>query len=1050
MIIHFKTLFLQKNTGLRTGIKENGVYLITGGAGGLGVIFAAYLNKTAGTKVILAGRSVLNKTQQERLKEMPHTVYEPCDVTRIEEVKALIEKIKAQYGYLNGIIHSAGVTRDSLLLHKTAAEVQDVFSAKVNGAKNIDEATKQEQLDFMVYCSSLAGVFGNTGQSDYAAANAWLDHYAGYRERERIQGKRTGKTLSINWPLWKTGGMQISAEQEKYMAHHFGLLPMPTADGLEALAQLLKSTVKQGTVIYGHPEKLGIQRSQAASAVPEEAVPVIAAPVLAADDDLQLAATAYLGELLAAALKIPVARLQPDVPFEQFGIDSTMVIRLTNILEERLGKVSRTVFFECQTLDELVSHFLITHRDVLYTLTGTAHAAGTTKAAVITQSVNTVLAPARSIIPVPEQKTRMESQARIAPQLTADVAIIGVSGRYPGARNLNEFWENLKAGKDSITEIPDGRWKISDFYDPVKGENGKTYSKWGGFMEDVDLFDPLFFNISPREAEIMDPQERLFLQTVWETMEDAGYTRSELQGKTEETSGLAGQVGVYVGVMYEEYQLFGPEETAGGNPTALLGNPSSIANRISYFFNFHGPSMAVDTMCSSSLTAIHLACKDLQSGEIEMAVAGGVNLSLHQNKYLILSEGGFASSKGRCESFGEGGEGYVPGEGVGAVLLKPLSRAIADGDRIYGVIKGTAVNHGGKTNGYTVPNPKAQTAVVKTAMKRAGVKAEDFSYIEAHGTGTSLGDPIELTGLKNAFECAGKQFCSIGSVKSNIGHCESAAGISGLTKVLLQMQHRQLVPSLHSATLNPNIDFENSPFKVQQKLEEWPSLNQKARIAGISSFGAGGSNAHIIIEEYISPEPEHYSTAGPAIILLSAKDSSRLKDQVINLKNLVEKRAELSLYDIAYTLQTGREAMEERLAFLAVDKAELVGQLTNYLEKNTQDLLTGNVRKDDPGFLLEGKAGKAYLESAILERENRSLIQLWIKGVGIDWNLLYPNKKPAKISLPAYPFAKERYWFQQKEKAAVKHSNQLHPLLHVADEKQLHPLLHAYKAESTF
>lgn len=1058
-----------KTIELSTGIKENGVYLITGGAGGLGLIFAAYLNKVNGTKVILAGRSLLGAAQLELIKTMSHVVYERCDMTRIEEVKTLVGKIKNQYGHLNGIIHSAGVTRDSLLLHKTAVEVRDVFSAKVNGAKNIDEATQQEQLDFMIYCSSLAGVFGNTGQSDYAAANAWLDHFANYREQKRNQGKRTGKTLSINWPLWKEGGMQISAEQEKYMAHHFGLLPMPTADGLQALEQLLNHTVKQGTVIYGNPDKLGLSRSQhiipALSLTAE--TPAVAAlysitpltsailekpaSVAVADDNLRVAATVYLGELLAAALKIPVARLQPDLPFEQFGIDSTIVIRLTNLLEESLGKVSRTVFFECQTLDELVSHFLITHRDVLYTITGIAHAAAIPVNVEATPvAVSTPFIPATLTNLVPEQRTRTESRVGKEPQLADDVAIIGISGRYPGARNLNEFWENLKAGKDSITEIPDSRWKISDFYDPVKGKNGKTYSKWGGFMDDVDLFDPLFFNISPREAEIMDPQERLFLQTVWETMEDAGYTRARLQGKTEEISGLAGQVGVYVGVMYEEYQLFGPQETANGNPTALLGNPSSIANRISYFFNFHGPSMAVDTMCSSSLTAIHLACKDLQSGEIEMAVAGGVNLSLHQNKFLILSEGGFASSKGRCESFGEGGEGYVPGEGVGAVLLKPLSRAIADGDRIYGVIKGTAVNHGGKTNGYTVPNPKAQTAVVKTAMKRAGVKAEDFSYIEAHGTGTSLGDPIELTGLKNAFESAGKQFCSIGSVKSNIGHCESAAGISGLTKVLLQMQHRQLVPSLHSDTLNPNIDFENSPFKVQQELEEWPSVNQKARLAGISSFGAGGSNAHIIIEEYIAPEPEHYSAAGPALILLSAKDASRLKDQVINLKNLVQERPELSVYAIAYTLQTGREAMDERLAFLAADRAELLGKLTNYLENKMQDLLTGNTRKDDPGFLLEGKAGKAYLESAILERESHSLIQLWIKGVVIDWNLLYPNKKPAKISLPAYPFARERYWFQQQEKTALKHSNQLHPLLHTADEKQLHPLLHTYKAELTF
>ena len=261
-------------------------------------------------------------------------------------------------------------------------------------------------------------------------------------------------------------------------------------------------------------------------------------------------------------------------------------------------------------------------------------------------------------------------------------------------------------------------------------------------------------------------------------------------------------MGVFVGVMYEEYQLYGAQAQARGAGFALPGSASSIANRVSYFCGFHGPSLAVDTMCSSSLTAIHLACHSLQRGESRVALAGGVNLSVHPNKYLALSQGQFASSQGKCTSFGAGGDGYVPGEGVGAVLLKPLAQALADGDRIYGVIKGSAINHGGKTNGYTVPNPNAQAQVIGRALQESGVAARAISYIEAHGTGTALGDPIEIAGLSKAFAEHGGQgkagegqggWCAIGSAKSNIGHCESAAGIAGLTKVLLQMKHGQLV-----------------------------------------------------------------------------------------------------------------------------------------------------------------------------------------------------------------------------------------------------------------
>src|SRR5947209_6639187 len=311
-------------------------------------------------------------------------------------------------------------------------------------------------------------------------------------------------------------------------------------------------------------------------------------------------------------------------------------------------------------------------------------------------------------------------------------------------------------------------------------------------------------------------------------------------------------MGVFVGVMWGHYELYGAEAVLANDAAIPSSSHASIANRVSYFLDLHGPSIAVDTMCSSSLTAIHLACDELRKGEMDAAIAGGVNVTIHPYKYLTLSQGKFAASDGKCRSFGEGGDGYVPGEGVGALLLKPLAKALSDGDHIYAVIKSTTVNHGGKTNGYTVPNPNAQGDLILDALKKANISPTTLSYVETHGTGTSLGDPIEISGLLKAFEGSTeeKQFCPIGSVKSNIGHLESAAGIAAITKALLQIKYKQLVPSLHADPLNPNINFENSPFYVQTQLAEWKHTAAHSRRVGVSSFGAGGSNAHLILEEY--------------------------------------------------------------------------------------------------------------------------------------------------------------------------------------------------------
>jgi amino acid adenylation domain-containing protein len=1042
--------------------KDRGIYLISGGAGGLGLIFAREIvKKVKNATLILTGRSELNEAQQATLKELEalnsRIVYKQVDVTGRTAVESLIQNIQEEFGSLQGIIHSAGLIRDNYILKKTREELQEVLAPKVTGLVNLDQASQDLDLDFFILFSSISGSLGNPGQADYAAANAFMDIYAKYRNMLVAAKQRQGQTLSINWPLWQEGGMHIDAEIEKIQKQNIGMVVMRTANGIKALYQGLALGKHQVLVLEGDLKRLRtvfLEQSTAKEALmtlsnaqENKSVPVIG------QDILQEKTANYFKRLLASTIKLPAQQIEADVPLEIYGIDSIMVIQLTNQLEKTFGSLSKTLFFEYQTIQELIGYFLTSYHDQLVGLLGIEE-----KAAATNEHSPTAQAAAEQVKAFVNNRRRSRFTSLRLEELqekagVLDIAIIGVSGRYPGARNVQEFWQNLRDGKDCITEIPSDRWDHSLYFDEDKDKPGKTYSKWGGFMEGVDQFDPLFFNISPREAELMDPQERLFLECVFETLEDAGYTRKTLGSYC--GSGLAGNVGVYVGAMYEEYQLYGAQEQILGRPIALSGNPASIANRVSYFCNFHGPSMAVDTMCSSSLTAIHLACQSLQRGGCELAIAGGVNVSIHPNKYLFLAQGKFVSSKGRCESFGQGGDGYVPGEGVGAVLLKPLSKAIADGDHIYGIVKATAVNHGGKTNGYTVPNPNAQANVIGQALKDAGINPRSISYIEAHGTGTSLGDPIEIAGLMKAFQdyTNDKQFCAIGSAKSNIGHCESAAGIAGITKVLLQLKHRQLVPSLHSEILNPNIDFSNTSFVVQHELAEWKQpvveINGErrpySRIAGISSFGAGGSNAHVVIEEYIAQNTEQIKIAtmplNPAIIVLSARNEVQLQEQALRLLAAINEQqfSDRNLTDMAYTLQMGREAMEERLALIVKSTQELEEKLKGFVKKQDgiEDIYRGQVKrnKETLGVFTSDEDLQGAIDTWITKGKYDKLADFWVKGLVIDWNKLYGEVKPHRISLPTYPFARERCWIPENGVSA------LSQIISSGSTPFIHPLL---------
>ncbi len=713
-------------------------------------------------------------------------------------------------------------------------------------------------------------------------------------------------------------------------------------------------------------------------------------------------------ELVGAALNESPGGLDADVSFYDLGLSSADLLQITARLEQALGtRLYPTLLFEHGTITALAQHLEREHAAVLATSTqGFASKPASVEAE-----------PSRACEPAPGPVkplvvARMAENARMEP-----LAIIGLAGRYPGAPDLDAFWRNLAQGVDAIGEIPAARWEHERWFDPHPEKPGRTYGKWGGFLDGVDRFDPLAFQIAPREAELMDPQERLFLETAWQALEDAGYAGRALAGR---------RVGVFVGVMWRQYELLGLERLGAGDIATPLSFHSSIANRVSYFFDVRGPSLAVDTMCSSSLTALHLACESIRSGECEQAIVGGVNLILHPSKYLFLAEQRMLASDGRCRAFGAGGDGYVPGEGVGAVLIKPLSQAERDGDHIEGLILATALNHGGRANGYTVPDPDAQADVVRTALARAGVEPSSISYVEAHGTGTSLGDPIELRGLVKAFGGGERPPCRIGSVKSNIGHLEAAAGIAGLTKVLLQLRNRKLAPSLHSSPANPHIDWSSAPFRVQTSLEDWTSPAGAPRRAGLSSFGAGGANAHVVIEEYRAGEAPAVPAVGPRLVLLSARTIAQLRTGGEQLLAALDGRSgELDLARVAYTLQTRNDPMPLRLATVAESLDDLRSALRSYLQSGpTARWLSGEVS-------VHRTAGERLRAKETGSDALRELAARWVAGAFLDVTSLYPDGTPGRCSLPTFPFDRRRCWLPSAGVAGgVAADTRLHPLVH--------------------
>jgi 8-amino-7-oxononanoate synthase len=538
------------------------------------------------------------------------------------------------------------------------------------------------------------------------------------------------------------------------------------------------------------------------------------------------------------------------------------------------------------------------------------------------------------------------------------IAIIGIGCRFPGAENPQAFWRMIRDGKSGIVEVPESRWDVDAYYDADQSKPGKANTRWGGFLKDIESFDPQFFGIAPKEAVTMDPQQRLLLEVAWETLEDAGQIPEELKGS---------KTGVFIGIGTHDYSIMLWQQPVS-EPYATTGTGNCIAaNRISYSFDFKGPSLAVDTACSSSLVAVHLACQSIWTGESELALAGGVNMLLLPTIMVGFSKGGFMSSEGRCKSFDGDADGYVRGEGAGLVLLKPLSQAKADGDDIYGVILSSAVNQDGLSNGLAAPNPQAQEAVLREAYEKVGIDPGSVDYVEAHGTGTKVGDPIETNAL-GAVLGVGRSpdhKCLIGSVKTNIGHTETAAGIAGIIKVALALKHKQIPPSLNFKTPNPAIAFANLNLQVVTELTPW--VSDKPLIAGVNSFGFGGTNAHVVLngveDDGKAGEAEGVGEAGGVNLLtLSAKSKTALLELARSYGSFLS-ACDRSLGEICTATQRQRSHFNHRLTCVADSSEQVQSQLSAFItDQEVEGLKSSMVSNQTKqiGWLFTGQ-GSQYI-----------------------------------------------------------------------------------------
>ena len=818
------------NSPLADGrLRDDRTYLVTGGLGGIGCAMAGWLAEHGAGEIVLNGRRPPDSATGnliESLRQRGFAVHiELADVTKPAELDAMLARMAAELPPLGGVIHSVGVLADGALGNQTWENFEMVLWPKILGAWHLHRATAKLDLDLFVLFSSAAGVMGNPGQANHAAANAFLDQLAGSRRALGLPGQ------SIAWSAWSELGE--AEEQRERIAQRLearGASWISPVQGLKAFERLLRRDPAMSVV-------MAVDWPVFAEAV-ENPAPMLnelfAEEIDAGAEDSQTRENLmdrmrgvspgerknliaeFLQREVQAVLRLPSAPA-PTVGFFDLGMDSLMAVELRNRVNRALeGHYSapNTLMFDFPDIAALSAHLaekLESDKD------------------------------SRGAASIP----RAGSEP-VTPRAATDgddtIAIIGMAGRFPGAQDIDSFWTLLEEGRDAVSEgRPDaGSWEgvtgNPEAEDPVV--------RRGGFVEGVDRFDARFFGIRPIEAYTMDPQQRMLLETSWHALEDAGIDPEGLRGSL---------TGIWSGFSGSEYR----DLMQAGGEVNYLGTAGSVAvGRIAYTFDLMGPAIPLDMTCASSLAAVHEAAMALQRNEVDLALAGGVKTILAPETAKYLFELGLLSRKGQCSSFDASADGHVRGEGCGMLVLKRLADAEADGDRIWAVIRGTAVNQNGASAALTVPNGLAQQQVIQTALARGGIAPPDVDYLEAHGTGSAMGDPIEMRAAAAVYG-SGRDHerpLLVGTAKTNIGHLETAAGVAGIIKTVMAMRCGSIPKHLHFRNPNEQIDWDEIPVKIVSEQTEWPADGGRPRRAGVSAFAVSGTNAHVVIEEYRTPD----------------------------------------------------------------------------------------------------------------------------------------------------------------------------------------------------
>ena len=843
---------------VRGGLRRDRSYLVTGGLGGIGIAVAAWLAERGAGAIVLNGRRAPDPEAEEAIRTLRQrgvTVEVAlADMTDQAAIDGMLERIERDLPPLGGVIHSVGVLSDGALTNQNWERFERVLWPKILGAWHLHRATMHRDLDFFTLFSSRVGVMGNPGQANHASANAFLDQLAGHRRALGLPGQ------AIAWGAWSDIGE--AAEQRDRIDRQRSALGgrwFTPQQGMRAFDRLVRQDATTSVVmsmdwdvfeeaVEDPPVMLedllsAASEARAGDASSEDILTQIGGTPESEREDLLVS---FVQGEVQAVLRLSSAPA-PTVGFFDLGMDSLMAVELRNRLNRAFAgtyTAPTTLVFDYPNIAALAAHL--------------AAEVGEPGAA-----------PAAAPEPEPEVEVRPGARrvaARVADGVVvgggiADegVAIVGMACRFPGAPDLAAFWRQLEDGVDAVT---DGRRDAGPWRgvagDPASSDD---YSRVGAFLEDIDKFDARFFGITPIEARMMDPRQRLLLETTWHALEDAGLDPARLKGT---------QTGVYAGVTTGDYRDLA---AAMGEGHGYLGTTMSVtAGRISFALGLTGPAVPLDMACASSLVAIHQAVYALRQGEVEMALAGGVNAILWPETATFMKDVGMLSASGRCHTFDAAADGFVRGEGCGMVVLKRLSDATSDGDRIWGVIRGSAVNQNGVSAGLTVPNGPAQERVIEDALARAGLPPAEVDYLEAHGAGSDLGDPIEVQAAAAVYGRGRDEArpLLLGSVKANIGHLECAAGVASLIKAVLAMNEGRIPKQLHFHNPNPHLAWDQLPVQVTDEPTDWPANGDRPRRAGVSSFGISGTNAHVVVEGNGGPEPASIVNgarmpAGPAV-----------------------------------------------------------------------------------------------------------------------------------------------------------------------------------------